>query len=459
MTITGLLGVLLAVPFRQHFVVDEKLAYADGIAAAETLTLLDSKGGAARKAAFSMLGALFASGALMWATSRAWVGELIRFAFNRYSAAGGVGISVSLLSVGSGMLIGIRICFSMLIGMLGAWVFAPQLLGDAGIIPETATRTQILLWVMWPAVGMMIAGGLTALILKWRALISSFKALRSAGSGAQDFPLRWVMSGCIGLLVLLAYVQESMLGTPYWQTLLAVLLALPLMLVGLRVLGETNWGPISLMTNLTQAMFGAMSPGNINASAVPSGITASVASESEGLMQDYKTGHLIGSTPRLLTYMQLLAVPVGAAALALIYPLLRDTYGVGEGGQLSSPTSVRWVGFAKILSQGFGSLPPGAALALLVGAVLGIVFTLMETKPALRSWTPSPTAVAIGMVVPASAVSSMFLGGVIEWLWRRVAPAHCARYLVPVSSGLIAGDALVAVALPILYFSGVMSPT
>ena len=33
----GILGVLLAVPLRQHFIVDEKLPFADGVAAAETL--------------------------------------------------------------------------------------------------------------------------------------------------------------------------------------------------------------------------------------------------------------------------------------------------------------------------------------------------------------------------------------------------------------------------------------
>ena len=40
----GILGVLLAVPMRRHFVIDEKLTYADGVAAAETLIILDSKG-------------------------------------------------------------------------------------------------------------------------------------------------------------------------------------------------------------------------------------------------------------------------------------------------------------------------------------------------------------------------------------------------------------------------------
>jgi len=35
------LGVLLAVPLRRHFIVDEKLAYVDGLSAAETITVLD----------------------------------------------------------------------------------------------------------------------------------------------------------------------------------------------------------------------------------------------------------------------------------------------------------------------------------------------------------------------------------------------------------------------------------
>jgi len=458
MTVAGLLGVLLAVPFRNHYVVDEQLPFPDGVAAAQTLVVLDSRGPAARQAAFAMIGSMLASGSLMLATSRAWLAEVLRIDFNRYSGAGGVGFAVSLLGIGAGLIIGIRICISMLLGTLFAWVIAPPLLGAAGAIPAQATRTQILLWVMWPAVGVMIAGGLTALALKWRSVARSFNALRAAGSRTGDFPLRWVWLSCSALTVLLAIVQQVMVGTPYWQTLVAVVLAFPLMLVGLRVMGETNWGPISIMTNFTQALFGALVPGNISAGAVPSGITASVASGSEGLMQDYKTGELIGATPRLLTYMQLIAVPVGAAALAVIYPLLRDTYGVGEGGQLSSPTSVRWVGFARILSQGFAALPPGALTALVAGSLVGVLLTFMELHPRLRKFVPAPGAVAIGMVIPASAVFTIFVGGVLEWLWRRWHATSFARFGIAVASGLIAGDALVAVALPILYFFGMVKP-
>src|SRR6185436_1802754 len=50
----GILGVLLSVPMRQHFVVDEKLTFADGVAAAETLIVLDSRGSESTSAARTM---------------------------------------------------------------------------------------------------------------------------------------------------------------------------------------------------------------------------------------------------------------------------------------------------------------------------------------------------------------------------------------------------------------------
>ncbi len=458
LSVAGILGVLLAVPLRRHFIVDEKLTYADGVAAAETLILLDSKGPQARKSATVMVAAMFSSGMLMFATSRAWIAEVFRINLNQFSATAGVGFGISLLSFGSGMIIGLRICFSMLLGLFASWVLLPAMLAKAGVLAPDATKTAILLWVMWPATGLLVAGGLTALALKWRVLLRTFESLRGSSVDTGDFPMRWLMIGITLSVVALVAVQSVFIGTPVWHSLLAIALSIPLMLVALRVLGETNWGPISTMTNVMQAMFGALAPGDLRAGMISSGITASVAAESEGLMQDYKTGYMIGSTPRSLTYMQLIAVPFGAIALAVIYPLLRNTYGIGEGGQLSSPTSVRWVGFAKILSQGFSKLPPSAITALFVGAALGIVFTLLEQKKEWRNFVPSPTGLGIGMLVPANAIATMFLGALGDWIWRRTKPESAVRYSIPVASGFIAGDALVAVILPITYVLGIWGP-
>jgi uncharacterized oligopeptide transporter (OPT) family protein len=275
----------------------------------------------------------------------------------------------------------------------------------------------------------------------------------------------------IGVLRALGFpapmVQRAFFGTPVWHSVLAILLAIPLGLVALRVLGETNWGPISTMANLTQALFGVIAPGNLSASMVSSGTTSAVAAESEGLMQDYKVGSMIGSTPRILTYMQLLAVPVGALALAYMYPVLRDTYGIsGEHAQLSSPTSQRWVGFAKIVTQqltGPGALTPEAIARLTwmkwsfgIGAVIGFILTLLEQRKAWRSFVPSPTGMGIGVLIPISAVTTIFLGALADRVWEKAKPESHRRYSIALASGFIAGEAIVAVIIPLLVTLGVI---
>ena len=57
-------------------------------------------------------------------------------------------------------------------------------------------------------------------------------------------------------------------------TVAAIVLSIPLMLVGIRVLGETNWGPISALTNMMQGIFAALAPGNMLANLTASGAIA-----------------------------------------------------------------------------------------------------------------------------------------------------------------------------------------
>jgi uncharacterized oligopeptide transporter (OPT) family protein len=222
------------------------------------------------------------------------------------------------------------------------------------------------------------------------------------------------------------------------------------------------------MTNVMQAIFGMIAPGDLRANMVSSGITGAVAAESEGLMQDFRAGQMVQSTPRMLTYMQLIAVPVGALALAFMYPLLRDTYGIiGENAQLLSPTSQRWVGFAKLVTQeltGSAAANPETAArvswminSLIVGAAVGVALTFLEQKEKWRPYVPSPTGMGIAMLIPVNAVTMIFLGALGDTLWARMSPEKRERYSVPVAAGLIAGEALVAVVIPLLVTVGFMS--
>lgn len=457
----GILGVFLAVPMRQHFVVDEKLTYADGVAAAETLIVLDSRGEEARGAARSMGAGTVLSALVMILREdarlirEAWyrIPEMLPLGANGASMAFGMGWS--LLSIGSGMLVGIRINASMMAGTAIAWYFAPPMLVSHGVI-DALVRKKVLLWIMWPATGMLIAGGLTALFLRWSVMARTFTSLSGAKIRSEDFPMSWVIGGSLLSAFALILVQKFMLGMPVWMTLVAMGMSLPLMLVGLRVLGETNWGPISALSNMMQAIFGVLAPGHVAANMVASGVTGSIVAESEGLMQDFKTGHLIGSTPRYLTYVQLLAVPIGAATVSCVYPLLRDTYGIGGDHGLQSPISQKWAGFAQLLSQGLSALPPGALAALVIGSALGILFTVLEGTRHKR-WTPSPTGVGIGMLVPGAAIIPMFVGALIDVAWGRLHPKSHERHLVPLASGFVAGEAIVAVVVPILVAAGLLA--
>ena len=47
-----------------------------------------------------------------------------------------------------------------------------------------------------------------------------------------------------------------------------------------------------------------------------------------------------------------------------------------------------------------------------------------------------------------------FVGGVIGALWMAIAPSSAKTYLVPLASGFIAGEALIAVLVPVLLMAG-----
>jgi uncharacterized oligopeptide transporter (OPT) family protein len=525
LTCAATLGVLLAVPLRRHFVVDEKLPYVDGLATAETITVLDPPHDAtlevrrnALNAFRAVMGGVLVSGLIMFLREDAKLVDLVPEGFMApwqtigtetitqvkasqlpagwfaawpsigpdsivatFTAITGVvlanmnvGVQYSLLSIGSGMLVGLRINVSMMIGGTLAWVIAPYFLvkygmlhDDAGKVVETPGGRQVLFWVMWPATGMLVAGGLTALALRWRLLVSTFKSLRGAKIGTSEFPLSFVVPGIIVSAIALVFVQYHYLGMPVWITLVAIVLSLPLMLVGLRVLGETNWGPISALSNMMQGVFAAIAPGNVGANMAASGTTGTIATSSEMIMQDYKCGDMVGTKPRLITIMQLLAIPVGAAAVSLVYPFLVKTYHLVEGGRteslidpatgalvkagLSSPISQKWAGFAQILEKGPGALPTSALYMLIAFSVLGVVFTVLESNKKLKKWVPSPTGIGIGILVPFLVVFTMFLGGVVGAIWEKVNKKSSDIYMVPLGSGFIAGEALVAVVAAIYF--------
>jgi uncharacterized oligopeptide transporter (OPT) family protein len=126
-----------------------------------------------------------------------------------------------------------------------------------------------------------------------------------------------------------------------------------------------------------------------------------------------------------------------------------------QQAQLTSPISNKWAGFAQILKEGPGALPSSALWALLVFSVLGVVLTVLESRPGMRRYVPSPTGIGMGILLPLNVVFTIFLGGIAGRIWETRWKASADVYLLPLASDLITGEALVAVFASIfLYFVG-----
>lgn len=447
---SGLLGVLLAVPLRKHYIDQENLTFADGTAAGETLLVLDEGPRQAKPRVAALgIGGLVSAASTVARQSLGWIPETLNFTFlSPHAEALRLGTEIGVLSLGAGLLIGLRVTLSMGLGMILAWVVAPEPLFRAGLVPSLTFNAILQRWIMWPATGLMVAGGLAALALKWKVIAKTFQGLGAKDVDAGgDFPIKWVVWGAIACTVVLAAVQKISLGFPVWLSLVSVFLSLILMLVGIRVLGETNWAPISAMANVMQAVFAVLAPGHVPINMIGSGMSGAVAANGEHLMQDYRAGKIVGSTNRNLTYLQLIGVPVGALAVAIAYPLVRAKYGVGGEGGLSSPISVKWAGFAELLSKGFGALPTSALQAMVIALVIGVLLTLLESNKRIGRFIPSPTAVGLGMLIPGFAIIPMVIGGVVQSVWQKVSPRTEGVYNIPLASGFITGEALVLLVL------------
>jgi putative OPT family oligopeptide transporter len=172
-------------------------------------------------------------------------------------------------------------------------------------------------------------------------------------------------------------------------------------------------------------------------------VSSSVAGE---LLQDFKVGYILGGTPRYIQIAELIAVVV--ASLIMYFPLMVlqqgniNSGGIGFGDRaLSAPQA----GLMASLAQGI----VGGEMAwplVVAGIMMGFALIMIKVK--------SPMLVAIGMYLPISITSAIFVGGLIRWvsdsLCRRAGlneaqKARVENVGVLAASGMIAGEALAGI--------------
>jgi uncharacterized oligopeptide transporter (OPT) family protein len=90
---------------------------------------------------------------------------------------------------------------------------------------------------------------------------------------------------------------------------------------------------------------------------------------------------------------------------------------------------------------------------LVIGIVVGILLTLLAEK--FGENVPSPAAIGIGMLINASVLITFILGGVAQLFWAKTSPSSEDAFRIPLASGLIVGEAILAVVLALLAAFGV----
>jgi uncharacterized oligopeptide transporter (OPT) family protein len=139
-------------------------------------------------------------------------------------------------------------------------------------------------------------------------------------------------------------------------------------------------------------------------------------------MQDFKTGHLVGASPRAQFISQLIGSLASIFATATFYNVYTKAYQI-PGPNFPAPTAYVWLNLARFLRA--GELPPKAGVFMtLFGTLFAALSVLKLRKKAEHPakwfrWIPSGVAFAIGFLNTPSFSLARLVGGFIEFWWRR----------------------------------------
>jgi OPT family oligopeptide transporter len=190
-------------------------------------------------------------------------------------------------------------------------------------------------------------------------------------------------------------------SVPFYAIVMAVLMALILSIMGVRALGETDLNPVSGISKLAQLFFALIIPqsnkNSVIINLVAGAVSEAGALQSGDLMQDLKTGHLLGAAPNAQFWGQIIGSTVGAVVSALIYKLYTSVYAV-PGDLFQVPTGYVWIFTARLVT-GKG-LPPMAWQWALGAALVFSITTSIRvagTGKAWQSYIPGGIAVAVGI--------------------------------------------------------------
>lgn len=472
----GLIGVFFIILLRKPLCVDSDLPFPEAVASVEIVRASEGSSDAPR----TIFGAMAFGGLIqLLKSSRAiqvfkeYVEGFLAFPqsllpdLGTTIRRGGIAWTTPALSpalIGVGYIIGPELaCINFSGGLIAWWVlipalqlFDPDLAARIGGSPESGA-VAALLWrnVVRPiAIGTMLVSSANTMWSMRESLAASLKgAFQFSGkSDTGDIPTRWVFLSTFGLLIPTAFIYASFTGS--WPLAIAaafimavtgfLLSAIGGYLVGL--VGSSNQ-PLSgltlsalLLSALLLVAFGVKGAPGVAAVLGVAAVVCVAGSVSGSLIQDLKAGHLLGGTPWKMQVVEIVAVAL--LAFFLMGPIIAlheaEAANGGIGGRtLPAPQAALMAQLAK------GIVGGQMAWGLLVAGVgFGIALLLCRAH--------APMLIAVGMYLPFETSAAIFVGGALKWFADKISrDPRVEEKGTLVASGLIAGEAIVGIALAV----------
>jgi putative OPT family oligopeptide transporter len=464
----GLLGILAMIPLRRLLIVqaDAELPYPEGRACAEVLRASEgaSSGGKWIAAGIALGFAIkIATGAFRWAPEE--VSGAVPAMPNAMLA---IKIAPALLAVG--YIVGFRAAAVMVSGsLITALVLVPLITKVQAAAPGAEMLAPKLIrdrFTIYIGAGAVTCAGLFTVFKTAPTMWSSLKAVAQGLRGSagarrpertdRDLPSWVIVAGLAGLIATVSLVPWLIAGDlPLGGRVVAAIgvalfgfLFVPVSsrLVGLIGVSSNPTSAMALITIAgTAAAFLAIgwTGREAMAAVLTVGTIVCVAASKAGdISQDLKTGRLLGATPALQQFGQLIAAAVACWAVAFVVSSMSG--GVRDGSIDAPQAHLMRTVVEAVLG---GTLPWDL---LLSGAALGAV-GILAGLPALPF--------ALGIYLPLSTMAAVFVGGVV----RRIGDAAAGREGgkegassgILCASGFVAGEGLAGVLIAgHAYFTG-----
>ncbi len=435
---TGL-GLVCTALIHRHFIVDAALEFPTGNAAAQTLAATEA-GGKTGKQLFGSMGL-----AGVYCFLRDGLGLVPSMLCNLPIPGVTFGIynSPMLLSVG------------FLVGFVPvAFWFAGALLGNFGIIVGSTAMGLFSLDVAQGIVkslgmGLMMGSGI-AVVLKdiapqlggiVRGLLGNDESHGDAGAEANSASLVSgnvkLDAGILGLTTAaVAVIICFALGLGALPAVVVTLLTFVTTIMSAQSCGQTGIDPMEifgLIVMLIVAAFAQLAQVKLFFIA---GVVAVACGLAGDVMNDFKAGAVLGTSPRAQWLGQAIGGLVGAVVAAAVMMALVTAYGPDAFGPDKAFVSAQASVVATMVS-GIPSVP-----AFIVGLIAGIALY----------WAGLPAMmVGLGVYLPFYMSLTAFLGSLAKVLYDKFGhnsdPAAFQEQGLVVASGLLGGESIIGVIL------------